>query len=190
MSALGGCARAGLLAATLASACNGQFDFDTTLDSGAPPIIVVEAGPDDVSLGDVSSTIDTALDAPRTGVHIACGADDCSTWGCCSKSSGVSCVDVAEGGTCAGVLVQCDDTDDCPAGQVCCAEGEDLDHPPCTSDVCDENPRLLRVHCEPEARCRGEFVVLCNPDRPAPCTQCVVSPIVGLPPGYHQCAGL
>jgi hypothetical protein len=183
MSALGACARAALLAAILASACDGQFDFDTAIDTGAPPVIVVDA-----DSGDASSVTDAVPDAPRTGVHIACGASDCLSSGCCAKSSGVSCVDTAEGGTCAGVLVQCDDTDDCPAGQVCCAEGEDLNHPPCVSDVCDGNPRLLRVHCEPEARCRGDFVVLCTPERPAPCTQCIVSSIVGLPPRYHQCA--
>ncbi|HMI83082.1 MAG TPA: hypothetical protein VK550_03255 [Polyangiaceae bacterium] len=184
MIAGGASTRAALLLVVAGPACNGQFDFDTApIDSGVPPIIVIEGGPDDASL-----TSDTPIDAPRTGVHISCGASDCLTSGCCSTSSGVSCVDIGDAETCGGLLIQCDDSDDCPAGLVCCAEGDDLNHPPCTSDVCDGDQRLLRVHCEPEARCRGEFVMLCNPDRPGPCTQCIASSLVGLPPGYHQCA--
>ena len=177
-------ARMTVLAALSGSACNGQFDFDTgLLDAGDPPVIVVEAGPVDASL-----LTDSAADVPKTGVHIACSDSECMTSGCCSKTSGTSCIDTAEGGICGGILIQCDDTDDCSAGQVCCAEGEHLDRPPCTGDACDDRPRLLRVHCEPEARCRGEFVPLCNPDRPYPCAQCVASSLPGLPPGYHQCA--
>jgi hypothetical protein len=172
--------RVALLVAVIGSACNGQFDFDTTMDA-EPPIIVIEAGPDDAA-----STSEQFVDAPRTGVHIACGASDCLSSGCCSTSPDSSCIDIAEGGTCGGVLIQCDDTDDCPEGQVCCAEGDDLTHP-CTGDACGDQ-RLLRVHCEPEARCRGEFIMLCNPDRPNPCTQCIAASIAGLPPGYHQCA--
>jgi hypothetical protein len=185
MSTVAQRASAALLVALVLSACNGQFDFDTALpDAGGPPVIIVDGGPEDVS-----APTDATTEPPGTGIHIACGAADCSTVGCCSSTSnGFSCVDVPAGETCAGLLIQCDDSDDCPAGQVCCAEGEDLNHPPCTSDVCNDNPRLLRVHCEPEARCRGDFVALCNPDRPSPCAQCISSPLVGLPPGYHQCA--
>jgi hypothetical protein len=183
MTVRGARGRAALLVAVVGSACNGQFDFDNARpDAGAPPIIIVEGGPDEAS-----STSDVAVDILQPGVRVACGASDCLSSGCCSRSSGFNCVDTAEGGTCGGLLLQCDDTDDCPAGQVCCAEGEDLNHPPCTSDVCDDNPRLLRVHCEPEARCKGDFVMLCNPDRPSPCAQCIVSSLAGLPPGYHQC---
>ena len=177
-------ARGSCLFALLAAACNGQFDFDTSVDGGSPPVIVIEGGPD------ASIEGETSVDTPPPGVHIPCGPSECLTSGCCGKSSGFSCVDTAEGGTCSGLLIQCDDTDDCPPGQVCCAEGEALNRPPCTSDVCDVNPRLLRVHCEPESRCKGDFVVLCHADRPSPCTQCIASPITGLPPGYHQCATL
>jgi hypothetical protein len=176
--------RAAFLAAVAVTSCNGQFDFDVApLDSGVPPIVTDEAGQ-----LDVFAPSDADSDTSRARVHIACGAADCPASGCCSKTSGVSCVDTLEGGTCGGILIQCDDTDDCAAGQVCCAEGEDLNHPPCTSDVCNDNPRLLRVHCEPETRCRGEFVMLCNPARPSPCAQCSASSLPGLPPGYHQCA--
>jgi hypothetical protein len=181
ITVLGG-ARAALLAAAVSSACNGQFDFDTWVDASTPPV-VIEGGFDHVS-----SASDAIADTNRGAVRIACGASDCLSSGCCSRSTGTSCVDTAEGGTCGGLLIQCDDTDDCPSGQVCCAEGENLNHPPCTSDVCNDSRRLLRVHCEPEARCKGDFVMLCNPERPSPCAQCFASPLAGLPPGYHQCA--
>ena len=171
------------LAAVLGAACNGQFDFDTTPHEGGPPIIVTEGGPDDAS-----SISDAVADTPRIGVHIACGASDCQTSGCCSTSTGPTCVDIGEGGTCSGLLIYCDDTDDCLQGQVCCAESGDLVLPALVASAGDDD-RLLRVHCEPETRCRGEhFVMLCNPDRPQPCAQCVVTTLVGLPPGYHQCA--
>jgi hypothetical protein len=183
MNARGERARAAFLTAVVSSACNGQFDFDTTLDAGEPPIIIVEGGPNDASLiGDPIS------DMPRTAVHIVCGAADCLTSGCCSTSSGATCVDIGEGGICGGILIQCDDTDDCPEGQVCCAESEDLALPAFRGSAGDDD-HLLRVHCEPEAHCRGDhFVMLCHPDRPLPCAQCVAASLAGLPPGYHQCA--
>jgi hypothetical protein len=164
------------------TACNGQFDFDTqVLDAGEPPIIVIDAAP-----SDAAPTSDRPTDTSRTGVHIACGAIDCASPGCCSTSAALSCVDIAEGGTCGGLLIQCDDADDCPEGQVCCAEGDDRVSPSCpeTGDC-----HLQRVHCESEAHCRASnYVILCNPDRPSPCTECVASSLPGLPPGYHQCA--
>jgi hypothetical protein len=85
-------------------------------------------------------------------------------------------------------LIQCDDTDDCPASQVCCAEGN-LDTSSACVDTrgCDFRP--TRVHCEPESHCRAmNFVILCNPNRPSPCVQCVATTLTGLPPGYHQCS--
>ena len=183
MRACGERARAAWLAAVLVSACNGQFDFDTALlDAGHPPIIVPEGGPDDVA-----STGEPVADMPRTRVHIACGGSDCISSGCCSGSSGATCVDVAEGGVCGGLLIQCDDTEDCPAGQVCCAEAEDrVSAYDCRdASACE----VERVHCEPESHCRGlNFVILCNPDRPSPCSQCVSTTLKGLPAGYHQCA--
>jgi len=176
--------RVAFLAAVVGSACNGQFDFDTALADAAVPPFVIDGGPDDAS-----STTDAIADRPRTGIHIACGASDCVTPGCCNSSTtGLSCVDIAEAGTCGGLLIQCDDGDDCPAGQVCCAEGDDLALPACLDgDICDHQV-IERVHCEPEARCRtSNFVILCNPDRPSPCAQCTASSLPGLPPGYHQC---
>jgi hypothetical protein len=176
-------ARWAILLAAAGAACNGQFDFDTALpDAGEPPIIVVDAAMSDMAR-------DAMADLPGTGVHIACGATDCASPGCCTTSAGQSCVDIAEGGTCGGLLIQCDDTEDCPLGQVCCAEGNDL-LPACTAGQdCRPNPSLQRVHCEPETHCRtSSYVILCNPDRPSPCAQCVASSLAGLPPGYHQCA--
>jgi hypothetical protein len=177
-----------LLAAVAGSACNGQFDFDTrSSDAGAPPIIItIDTG---TGIDEPTPSIDAVADAPRTGVHIACGASDCVTPGCCSTTADLSCVDVADGGTCGGLLIQCDDTDDCLEGEVCCAEGDNRALATCPdADACPNPERLQRVHCETEAHCRGSFVVLCNPDRPSPCTQCVESSLPGLPPGYHQCA--
>jgi hypothetical protein len=163
---------------TLASACNAQFDFDTALlDAGEPP----------VSIPDASSTGDTAIDLPRAGLRIACGASDCLSSGCCTGNTGTSCVDVAEGGTCNGLLIQCDDTEDCAAGEVCCAEGDVIPLSGCLG-ASDCNSRPQRVHCEPESHCLAmNFVILCNPYRPSPCTQCVTTTLTGLPPGYHQC---
>jgi len=183
MTARGECARLTVVAAVIVSACNGQFDFDTSVDAEGPPVIVVDGG----SNGDWP---DMSNEAPRPGVHIACGDSACLTAGCCSSVAGtLGCADISEGGTCSGLLIQCDDSDDCPAGQVCCAEGEELARRACIgADACsDEGPE--RVHCEPEARCRtASNVILCNPDRPSPCAQCIDSSLLGLPPGYHQCA--
>jgi hypothetical protein len=171
------------LSAVAACACDGQFDFDTSVvDAGPPPIVVPDAALDDAPAND------TIVDPPRIGVHIACGASECVSSECCVESAGMSCVSTAEGGTCGGLLIQCDDTDDCPAGQVCCAEGDDHSLPVCPdARDCEERPK--RVHCETESHCRTmNFVILCNPDRPEPCTQCILTTLQGLPPGYHQCA--
>jgi hypothetical protein len=156
-----------------ASACNGQFDFDTALlDAEAPGIS--EVGSADIA------TSEAATDVPRTGVRIACGASECSSVGCCATAGGTSCIDAADGGMCGGLVISCDDTEDCPAGQVCCAEGES------NCAACGLRPQ--RVHCEPESHCRAmNFTILCNPYRPSPCTQCVATTLTGLPPGYHQC---
>jgi hypothetical protein len=162
------------------SACDGQFDFDTALlDAAEPPIGVPDA----------SSTGDAAVDVPRAGLRIACGASECLSAGCCTGNTGTTCVDLAEGGTCNGLLIQCDDTEDCATGEVCCAEGDVLPWFACfgASD-CNPNPRPQRVHCEPESHCRAmNFVILCNPYRPSPCAQCITTTLTGLPPGYHQC---
>jgi len=183
MAVFGEATRVACLAAVVASACNGQFDFDTVLaDAGGPPIIVTDGG-----MGDAPSTSDVPSDASRTGIHIACGAADCLSSGCCSTSTGIGCVDISEGGTCGGLLIQCDDTADCPEGQVCCAEIEDrVSAAGSADDAGDDRP--VRVHCEPETHCRSlDYVILCDPDRPGPCTQCIASSLPGLPPGYHQC---
>ena len=168
-----------------ASACNGQFDFDAYQPDTGATVIVIEA-----STAEDSSSLDSFVEPPRIGVHIACGESDCITSGCCSTSAGFACVDVSQGGTCSGLLVQCDDSDDCPQGQVCCAESEDRIPGACPDAAgCETEPTLKRVHCEPEAHCRGisNFVILCNPDRPSQCSQCETSSLAGLPPGYHQC---
>ena len=180
MRASGGSARVFSFLFVTAAACNAQFDFDTALlDAGEPPILP-DGGPDDSSSGD------PLLDLPRPGVRIACGASDCLS-GCCSGTAGLSCVDVIEGGMCGGLLIQCDDTEDCPAGQVCCAEGNVGPASSCLgANDCHERPQ--RVHCESELHCRAmNFVILCNPYRPSPCTECVATTLTGLPPGYHQC---
>jgi hypothetical protein len=169
----------------IASACHGQFDFDTALlDGGEPPITVADGG------SDSASAADSLFDLPRPGVRIACGASDCSSPGCCTGTAGSSCVDIAAGGTCSGLLIQCDDTDDCPASQVCCAEGNAAALSSCSgASDCPRNERPTRVHCEPESHCRAmSFVILCNPNRPTPCAQCIATTLTGLPPGYHQCA--
>ena len=184
MGAWGKRAGACSLLFVMTPACNGQFDFDTTpLDAGEPRTVPEGGGPDDASTGD------RAIDIPRPGLRIACGASDCLGSACCIGQNGaMSCV-AAEGGTCSGLLIQCDDTDDCAAGQVCCAEEGVSPSPSCldTSD-CSRDLRPRRVHCEPESHCREmNFVILCNPNRPSPCTQCVATTLTGLPPGYHQC---
>lgn len=166
-----------------ASACNGQFDFDTDrIDAGQPPIIITEGGADDIA-----STGDPVFEAPRIGVSIACGATDCLSTGCCSRANGTECVDIVDGGVCSGLLIQCDDSEDCPAGQVCCAEVDDHTSADCpNASGCEADPPE-RVHCEPESHCRAlKYVILCNPDRPGLCT-CISTTLPGLPPGYHQC---
>jgi hypothetical protein len=168
-----------------ASACNGQFDFDAYEPDTGAPVIVIEA-----STANDASNVDS-VEPPRIGVHIACTGSDCVTPGCCSTAAGFACVDVSEGGSCGGLLIQCDDSDDCPQGQVCCAEGDDRIRASCPDTSGCETEKLLRVHCEPEAHCRNggpEFVILCNPDRPSQCAQCETSSLPGLPAGYHQCA--
>ena len=181
MGASGGGARGFLFLLAAASACNDQFDFDTALpDAGVPPII--EGGADDVASAD-----DPLIEVPRIGPRIACGAFDCA-FRCCSGTTSQSCIDVAEGGTCNGLVIQCDDTEDCPAGEVCCAEGDDRTLPSGNnvSDGADGRPE--RVHCETEAHCRAmNFVILCKHYRQSPCTECVATTLTGLPPGYHQC---
>jgi hypothetical protein len=168
-------AYAALLPALLA-ACNGQFEFDTTpLDAGDAASVV----PDVIVTDDAAG--EAAIDASKVG--IVCGQTTCPAPFCCGTSQGFACIDVAKGGSCGGILIQCDDTADCPAGQVCCAEGNGL-----SSDG-GKAMDLDRVHCETEAHCRAsQYVILCDPDRPSPCSQCVASSIAGLPPGYHQCA--
>jgi hypothetical protein len=164
------------IALTLVTACNAQFDFDPLPPDSGPPIIEIEA-----STNDTGSPIDVLADPPNgTGIHIACGGSDCLTLGCCSSATGFAC---------GGILIQCDDTDDCPAGLVCCAEGDDRAPFDCPdTNACGPNATLARVHCETETHCRNAgYVVLCNPDRPDLCAQCVSSSIPGLPPDYHQC---
>ena len=171
-----------LLLAT-AAACHGQFDFDTSLlDGGDPPMTVADGGSDGASA-------DAPFDLPRPGVRIACGASECASPGCCASTGGSSCVDIAAGGTCNGLLIQCVDTAECPASQVCCAEGNADELASCSASDCTHDERPTRVHCEPESHCRAmNFVILCTPNRPAPCTQCLATTLTGLPPGYHQCA--
>jgi hypothetical protein len=169
----------------MVTSCNGQFDFDPLAPDTGAPIVTIEASAEDLTL-----PIDVPVEPPKgTGLRIACGSSDCLTLGCCSSSSGFACTDVASGGTCNGILIQCDDTDDCPAGLVCCAEGDDRNAFDCPDTTpCDTDGTLKRVHCETEAHCRNlGYVVLCNPDRPDLCAQCEDSSISGLPPDYHQC---
>jgi hypothetical protein len=185
MSAWGERARPFSILFAALSACNGQFDFDTApLDAGEPTL--GETGP-----SDVASTGDISIDVPLIGRRIACGASDCLSSGCCSTASGTRCIDVAEGGICGGLLIQCDDTEDCPVGQVCCAEGDVRARARASvSDGANGAPPD-RVHCEPESHCRAMgFVILCNPYRPHPCSQCIATTLTGLPPGYHQCAAM
>ena len=169
----------------MATSCNGQFDFDPLSPETGTPVVKIEASADDSS-----SSIDVPVDPPKgTGFRIACGSSDCLTLGCCSSASGFACTDVASGEKCGGILIQCDDTNDCPAGLVCCAEGDAHKALVCPDATpCDSNETLKRVHCETEAHCRNMgYVVLCNPDRPDLCPQCASSSIAGLPPNYHQC---
>jgi hypothetical protein len=175
-----------VLAALLLSACNGQFDFDTQ------PLEASTPSGADAPLDNTPTEETPVADAPRTGIQIACGALVCSSPACCSTQAGFTCVDIADGGTCSGLTVQCDDSDDCPAGQVCCAEGDDLGPAVCAgSRDCTAFGKPQRVHCETEAHCRSmNFVILCNPDRPSVCAQCVATSLTGLPPNYHQCAAV
>ena len=178
--------RAALVMVIAWPACHGQFDFDTNLlDSGQDaPTTGIDASGEETSN-------DATTDRARPDIHIACGASSCEVSGCCSTSSGATCTNIAAGETCGGLLIQCDDSDDCGEGMVCCAEGEtqNADARECSEGSCHEPDRVRRVHCEPEAHCAElKYIVLCNPDRPRPCTECVASMLSGLPPGYHQCA--
>jgi hypothetical protein len=176
--------RAALVVLIAFTGCHGQFDFDADrLDAGSDTPNV------DLDVHGDERTGDTAIDRSRPDIHIACGGDDCKVNGCCSTSSGPTCVNVAAGATCGGLLIQCDDSDDCAEGMVCCAEGEARDDDECPDASCHDPPRVQRVHCEPQAHCTSmRYVVLCNPDRPGPCADCIASTLSGLPPGYHQCA--
>ena len=177
-----GWARAGIALAVFWPSCDGQFDFDTqVLDGGVHASVDGDSNREDAS-------VDASADRSRKEIHIACGDENsCDVSGCCSTSSGLACRDVAAGETCGGLLIQCDDNDDCAEGSVCCAEGEKDDRP-CPDASCPIE-RVQRVHCEPAAHCATlRYVVLCNPDKPDTCTNCVASTLSGLPPGYHQCA--
>jgi hypothetical protein len=165
--------------------CHGQFDFDTSALDGGPDSPA--NGPD---AEDDGTSVDATSDRSRPDIHISCGDTTCETSGCCTATSSQTCIDVAGGGSCSGLLIQCDDSDDCSEGMVCCAEAaKGDDDRECLDASCQKPQRLQRVHCEPEAHCASlHYVVLCNPDRPEPCTECVASTLPGLPPGYHQCA--
>jgi hypothetical protein len=155
------------VAAITAAACDDQFDFDTETD-GAVSEPDADADSSAVSDGWLES------DVSRPAGRIACGASTCvlPLRACCVRSSGPACIEPAEV-VCSGVLIQCDSSNDCRLGTICCATVIDA--------------ALDSVRCELPADCAAPGQVeLCDPSDPTACTTCAPA-AAPLPAGYHAC---
>jgi len=116
---------------------------------------------------------------PSTPNVIDCGGKACSstTASCCSPSvpdgGAFSCGD-PDGSTCPGVTQECDETADCPSGQVCCAVVTDGPYVETTClESCQiraESRQACKLNgechngnpCMPQT-CSGQLIGLCSP---------------------------
>lgn len=111
--------------------------------------------------GGVTST------CPKSDLAVGCGASTSCTTGaeiCCAKGSSYTCVHLAIDCTADKDVptsrLECDDANDCAAGEVCCS------HYAASSD-------FLTQSCVPSGSCSGTDFQVCTQDCECPSLKCV-----------------
>jgi hypothetical protein len=146
--------------------------FDVTADTAVPP---------DSGAGD-SGASDTGSDSMNMDTFVLCGNMKCPTpaQGCCRTDGGNSSVNTClsqNQSQCGGLFIRCDDSTDCPQGDVCCAHYNGF-------NIAD------KIECKAASTCNAQntSTIVCDPNDPKSCPNggmCTFSTITL--PGYFIC---
>ncbi|MFO0670793.1 MAG: hypothetical protein U0235_14370 [Polyangiaceae bacterium] len=118
---------------------------------------------------DAGTTTDSGptSSCPKSDLSVGCGATTTCTTGaeiCCAKASLYTCVHLAIDCTAEKDVptsrLECDDANDCAAGEVCCS------HYAASSD-------FLTQSCVPSGSCSGTDFQVCTQDCECPSLKCV-----------------